>query len=160
MKRGRLVQSFLSHKWDIILLQETHVCDTNDIKIWSKLWPGKSFFSFGSNHSYGVGILFSAHLGVINFDAVQRDNDGRRVIVDFTLNCGHYRLINVYRPNHAPTRKAFIASLATWVVTSCRLIVGGDFSFIENPSLDKQGGNITQGMLGKMNDTTLVKLVT
>ena len=92
MKRGRLVQSFLFHKWDIILLQETHVCDINDIKIWSKLWPGKSFFSFGSNHSCGVGILFGAHLGAINFDAVQRDNDGRRVIVDKQAGAFYFKL--------------------------------------------------------------------
>ena len=73
---------------------------------------------------------------------MQRDNDGRRVIVNLALNCVLYRLINVYGSNHAPTRKAFIASMATWVGTSRRLIVGGDFDFIEKPSLDKQGGNI------------------
>ena len=34
-------------------------------------------------------------------------------------------------------------------MTSRRLIVGGDFNFIENPSLDKQGGNINAGDVGK-----------
>ena len=46
-------------QFDIVFLQETHVTNIIEAKKFIKLWKGKAIWSFGSNRSRGVGILFN-----------------------------------------------------------------------------------------------------
>ena len=44
--------------FDIVFWQETHITNFIESKKFSKLWEGKAVWSFGSNLSRGVDILF------------------------------------------------------------------------------------------------------
>ena len=82
-----------------------------------------------------MGILInSLKFKVANF---KFDIFGRIVILDVNINETDFKLINVYMPNNAGERKEFISNLASFLVTKRHKILGGDFNFVENLSLDK-----------------------
>ena len=76
----------------------------------SKLWEGKSFWSFGTTRSCGVAILLSKQVS-LRVISVNRDTDGRLLCLDINMADRKFRLINVYMPNNAVTRKDFINDL-------------------------------------------------
>lgn len=49
---------------DLILLQETHSCES-DVRFWKSQWGDKAYFSHGSNHSAGVLTLINKFKGDI-----------------------------------------------------------------------------------------------
>ena len=106
----------------------------------SKLWEGKSFWSFGTTRSCGVAILLSKQVS-FRVISVNRDTDGRLFCLDINMADRKFRLINVYMPNNAVTRKDFINDLEGYLITPREIILGGDFNFVQDISLDKMGGN-------------------
>ena len=52
--------------------------------------------------------------------------------------------INVYLPNIVSQRESFL-NISPFLVTKRKVILGGDFNFIENSVLDKTGGNSSLG---------------
>ena len=107
------------------------------------------FWAFGTNHSRGVGIILNS---VLNYKISSFDFDfnGRFLVLDLEINNIGYRLINVYMPNDHSERREFISKLSVFCNTSRNVILGGDFNFVENLQLDKKGGNIGFGDIGKV----------
>ena len=65
---------------DVAFLQETY--STPDIvESWRFQWPGKMYFSHGTNHSRGVLILINDKLQ-FEMKNTQSDSDGRYVLID------------------------------------------------------------------------------
>ena len=56
--------------------------------------------------------------------------------------------MNIYAPNSPRGRKNFFDKLWQYKPGDDNLIVGGDFNCIEEPDLDKQGGNPVSGTSG------------
>ena len=84
----------------------------------------KYFYSFGSNRSRGVGILVS---GQLEYKLVSQfhDYEGRLIYLDLDVGDNKFRFINIYLPNNALERKAFLRSLDTHLITSRSIVLGG-----------------------------------
>ena len=146
-KRSVIFTRLNQLNFDVIYLQETHVTNKREAVKYSKLWKGKSFWSFGTNHARGVGILFSNQLD-ITVVSEKFDMDGRLICVDIDMAGCRHRYINVYQPNIPGERVRFIDALDQYLLGTRDIILGGDFNFVENLVLDKHGGNLNRGDTG------------
>ena len=129
---------------------ETHIANIIEARKFSKLWEGRTFWSFGTRRSCGVGILLSKNLS-FKLISEARDTDGRLLCLDINLADSKYRLINVYMHNDAVNRKQFTNDLEGYLITPREIILGGDFNFVENIELDKMVGNLQLGNSGAVN---------
>ena len=93
-KRRKLFLYFQNHKYDFILLQETH-STVNDIITWKTEWGGDIYFSHGSRHSKGVMILTKPSTNYV-VNSVVEDPNGRYVILNMTVNGTGLELVNVH----------------------------------------------------------------
>lgn len=137
-KRRQHFAYFHRHQFDIIFAQETH--STLEIEnIWKTEWGGSVLFSHGTNCSKGVAILFSPRLDFSISDSYS-DQAGRYIIVDLLLGVTPLTLICCYGPNL--DNPGFFKSVTSKLHDfSCQSIIwGGDFNFVFNLSIDKQGG--------------------
>ena len=57
-KRAKVFHSLLSSKFDIFLLQDTHLSSDVQGKEWEREWWSEAAWSPGSNRSAGVAVLF------------------------------------------------------------------------------------------------------
>ena len=103
--------------------------------------------NLGESHSSGVGIVINLGL---NYKVLHFDFQGRDLVLDLSINTLEFRLINVYLPNIHAERKEFISKLSTFMHTKKNIVLGGDFNFVEDIALDKEGGNLKFGDIGKV----------
>jgi exodeoxyribonuclease-3 len=122
------------------LIQETHISCLQEVNEIDREWKGRTYWSFGSSRSCGVGILFKPNLSH-SVSSFYHDYEGRVILVNCQYNNLKYRLMNIYAPNKERARREFLWSLRRHLGGRIPLFLGGDFNFIENPSLDKTGGN-------------------
>lgn len=78
-------------------MQETHSRMENEIK-WKSEWGGDIYFSHGLSNSRGVMILFKTKVDY-TLNSLYKDNNGRWIVMDITINNLHIILSNVYVPN-------------------------------------------------------------
>ena len=146
-KRDIIWSRLVQLNFDIVFMQETHVTNLGEAKKFSKDFDGKCYWSFGSTRARGVGIMLSSTLDYKYINNTY-DFEGRVACVDIDIGASKLRLINVYCPNNEVDRKEFLSNLQAYLVTSREIILGGDFNFVENPQLDKMGGNLERGTIG------------
>ena len=148
-KRVKVNILFKAHNIDVLFIQESHCSNIKEAKHWENCFSGKGFWSFGQNHSCGVGIILNSNMTykVLHFDF---DYKGRYVVLDLLLNNIEFRLINVYMPNIHAERRSFISDLSVYLNTKKNIVLGGDFNFVQNVCLDKEGGNVGMGDIGKV----------
>jgi exonuclease III len=146
-KRRALFEFCRAEKFDITFLQEVHISCGSQIREWSQNFGGQCCWSLGSSRSRGVGILFHPALDVkiLNF---RHDSEGRLISVNIEYCHQKYRLVNIYCPNEPVERSNFLKDLHLSLQGASNLILGGDFNFVENPKLDKVGGNPIFGCSG------------
>ena len=139
MKRSNIFQLLKLSNVDIVFLQETHCCSMTFAKRWEAEWGGKCFWSFGSNRSKGVAILFASHL-VYSINQFQFDTDGRLISMNIVIGGNKFNLINIYAPVDSVERRKFLRSISHYINKSSdsRVFLGGDFNFVENLTLDMQ----------------------
>ena len=135
--RRKLFAYFHTHKYDLMLLQETHSCQqTTFIGVAS---GAVIYLSHGDNNSRGVAILIKPTLSYsLSKDLI--DPNGRFIIIDIYLNNDSFTIINVYGPNIDDP--SFFKDLSQRLLDfQCSSIIwAGDFNFVFNLQLDKQGG--------------------
>jgi len=146
-KRNRIFTLLKLKGYAIILLQETHCNSLMVAKQWEKEWGGKCFWSFGTARSKGVALLLNPKLH-FNVDHFAFDTNGRMLVLDLKINDASLRVINVYAPNESAERTEWLKGLGRWMTGNRQLIVGGDFNFVEDTSIDKVGGNASYGNSG------------
>ena len=134
-------------KFDIVLLQETHVSSLNDCVLWNCESRFKGYWSLGTSSSCGVGILVREGLQ-LEHCSYRYDHAGRVALLDFTYNKQDFRIVNLYVPTDGSQRIEFLQSLDCYLVTRRRLVVGGDFNCLLDLSKDKCGGNPSLGDTG------------
>ena len=150
LKRRSVFNHFHLSPYDVILLQETHV-QQSDIISWNTEWRDSCYWNPGPTpHSCGVGILLNNKTPMTSLN-VSRDDCGR-VLSLTLLHDGHtVTLVNVYAPACPTDRPPFFPSLATYLSSTHINIVGGDFNVVADPLLDRSGGTIsshhTQGII-------------
>lgn len=128
------------HKYDIIFLQETHW--TTDLQAAIKReWIGDIYFNNGTANSCGVTIFFNPRFNYTHINTSQ-DSSGRVLAITIKIDDHYLHLVNLYAPNSDTDRRQFFSSLEPFF-SSRYYVIGGDFNSIVNPTLDKQGGNVT-----------------
>ena len=145
-KRQKIFEYFKTSKYDIIFMQEVHITNISEAKIWGREWEGKCFWSFGTANSCGVGIIFRKNLDV-QIQKFHLDTSGRYIVVDCSINSCQIKLLNVYAPNNPAARKDFFNQIQYQLYGNQNIILGGDFNCIE---FDKDKiGNLNFGKEGK-----------
>ena len=132
---------------NIYLLQETHIADKEDEQQWAREWGGPCVWSRGSHRSCGVGILLCPNSDM-SIESSLHDNEGRVISVRIKYKEHVINILNIYAPTIPSERKHFMNNIWQYKTGDNNLILGGDFNCVEEPSLDKLGGNPTSGTAG------------
>ena len=145
-KRTNIFEWLRMNKYDIILLQETYIHCKQDTETITREWGGRHHWSFGDFKSRGVGILFSESFrGKIDLNSISTDQEGRIISVMVEINDITSQVCNVYCPTHSSERSEFLDKLPSYIKGNIPLITGGDWNCMENPQMDKFGGNPCTG---------------
>ena len=97
-KRVNIYDWLTAIKVDIVLLQETHYAEKNELK-YNSSWFGKSYHCYSdSSFSRGVSILIrkDLHVNVIN---THMSIDGRNILLNLKIEDNIVTIVNVYVPN-------------------------------------------------------------
>ena len=145
-KRLKLFQYFknkISPK-GILFLQETHSFKVTE-KIWSDEFNGNSFFSHGKSNSCDVLVGFYGNINHI-VQKKLRDNSGRMLVLDVTINCTEYLLINLYNGNTESEQLNILESLSDILkdfqdLSEKNIIFAGDVHLFFDQNLESAGGN-------------------
>ena len=132
-------------KLDICFLQETH--STKEIEsYWRSEWGGKIWYSHGTSKAKGVAIIFRRGID-IKIHEVDRDDQGRAIVMKIEFEKKIYLLLNVYGPNNDDSQ--FYKKKFDWIrkFTYDHLIVGGDFNTVLNSEVDRNQGEHKNKML-------------
>lgn len=142
VKRKTIFQWFKEQHSGITFLQETHSTD-KDEKRWKAEWGNEIIFSHGTGSRCGVALLIDLK-NEYHINDIKRDDDGRLVMIDITIDNEVYILINVYAPtkDDSKAQKEFFSKLEMKLNQhiGSNVIVGGDFNVCINPEIDKFGG--------------------
>ena len=82
---------------NIVFLQETHSIKSREF-IWKSEWGGRIWFSHVSSQAKGVAIMITKNIDCKVLE-VERDAEGRFIIVKVEIKKKRYLLGNVYGPN-------------------------------------------------------------
>ena len=131
---------FHNQKCDAIFLQETY-STSQTIQSWENELGGKIYANHGTNHSKGVAILFNPKLNFA-LESIQRDQNGRVIILSIVLDGNKFVLANVYSPNDQNAQRSFFANVSSLLhpFANENIILGGDFNCCMSAE-DKSGGN-------------------
>ena len=156
LKHDLIRQFVTQHKFDILLLQETHVENVKLAKsIEQTLQSDNCIWNFGKSNSCGVAIfLFNKN---IRIERYHLDFFGRVIRLDFSLEgFPNFRLINAYFPSDSSERLEFLNSFSQYFTGARNIILGGDFNFVFDTNLDKIGGNLHKGTDGSRSFKTII----
>lgn len=125
---------------DLILLQETHSCES-DTKFWRTQWGNTAYFSHGSNHSAGVLIFLHKLKGDI-LETVLSD-DGRWIILVIKQDNAIFIVCNLYGYNSHASNKIFFNEIIVKLKElhkkyhGSHIILGGDFNECPDDTIDR-----------------------
>ena len=138
-RRAVLGEIFRQKKLDVILLQETHSDQDNEVD-WRLWWRGQHLLSHGTNLSAGVAVLFSPSL-TVNILSHSEPIPGRFLMVRVEIRGFVFAIFNIYAPNNTSERVAlfhvFRDKLASVAQGDC-IVVGGDWNCCTD-TLDRIG---------------------
>lgn len=156
-KRRDLLTYLVKEGCDIVLLQETK-CQSREVaRDWMRIAPFESDWSCSGETKGGAAILVRKGCPIKEI-CFRNKNDGRRLSVDFIWEEKKWKIENVYAPDTAAERRAF---LKRWIEeldgdeeeeeqedgVDYRL-VGGDWNCIGDTAVDKIGGDPATGRIG------------
>ena len=131
LKRNGLFAWLKEKKIDIALVQETY-CTESFIKVFNREWKGPIYHGFSdSSHSRGVCIIVDENVNcnVIN---THRTEDGRRVLINATIDDTDISIICLYAPNNMRDRLEFFQKTSRWInknaLFKSSLLVSGDMN--------------------------------
>ncbi|KAJ8030141.1 hypothetical protein HOLleu_26461 [Holothuria leucospilota] len=138
-EKRRMIFAYL-HKsqYDIIFMQETHSLLTDEQR-WRAEWGGTAIFSHGANSSRGVAVLFK-NAFCFEIKRQLKDDHGRYILLEILVNNMIFSLVCIYGPNIDDPRFYRLVFNQLENLQCDNVICGGDFNFVFNLSLDKQGG--------------------
>ena len=127
-KRRSIFRWFHKQNAHFYMLQETY-SDKKTIATWESEWGGKIVCNHGTKHSKGVMILVNPKYDA-EIVSVEKDNNGRLIILDIKINDSHVILINIYAPNDSSQQVQFFHSIQQKLENYAdeNIIIGGDFN--------------------------------
>ena len=134
IKRKKILEYFKRQQCDILLLQETHLTDTEHEKL-KRDWVGTVLYNSYNSKSRGVAVLFHKKIG-IKILKTNKDQEGRMLIVKFDFKGMQTTVINIYAPN-GDDSQFYKTVLLESTQSYGQCIIGGDFNLILNPCMDK-----------------------
>ena len=96
--------------------------------------------SSGRHRSCGVAILYNSRLSL---SSCARDQHGRLLCAQLTLNSTTFQVCNIYGPNKAKDGDVFFESLYPVLDLDLPCILCGDFNTVVDPYMDRRGYNPT-----------------
>ena len=136
-KRQSVFHHLRRKNFDVCLLQETHM-ENKDLSLWKQQWSGRIYASCGDSKSKGVAILINPKLGN-TVEQLYQDVDGRIIIISINICDKNFLIVNVYGPNtDQPEFIQEVIQAIENVPDYDYLIMGGDFNFVMNPSIDRK----------------------
>uniref|UniRef100_A0A3Q3G8L9 Reverse transcriptase domain-containing protein n=1 Tax=Kryptolebias marmoratus TaxID=37003 RepID=A0A3Q3G8L9_KRYMA len=135
IKRRKVLQALKKEGVDIALLQETHLNDSEHLKL-QQCGFEHVFFSSFTNKSRGVAILVKNSVPFKVIDCT-KDENGRYVLVRAMINGEEFAILNVYFPPGHPIN--FLTGIMAKLMDLSleNVIVGGDFNCLKNPLIDR-----------------------
>ena len=146
-KREKVFKFLLDKQFDIYLLQETHLSDVMQGKLWETQWGGHALWSPGTNRSAGVGLLFRPG-SAIEIVSHKTDTDSRVLSAKLKLAERTFQVVNIYAPNNHSDRETFFGNLWRLVFRNVDTIMAGDFNCVPDIHLDKWGSDDSFGDKG------------
>jgi len=158
IKRNRIFNTLEMMDVNIIFLQETHVSCQNVASKYASEWKGLSFWSVTSiTASCGVAVLFKRDI-TVSVNLINIDPQGRFCKIHCTIDSNYYQLINIYCPNLVSDRLLFLDTILKLVDRDIVTVLAGDFNFVEDPLLDKNGGSTSNAYKDKSSRMALNKI--
>jgi hypothetical protein len=137
-KRRKVLKWARKKKFDIMTMQESHFED-KDKNDWKEIWDGTILYSSGTNRSKGVLTLINKNT---EHEVIEehKDTEGRWTVTKLRIFNLKLTLANFYGPNDdEPIHlKNMLEKIEE--IESEKIIIVGDFNFIQNVNLDKFGG--------------------
>ena len=135
IKRTKVMTHIKNLNADIMFLQETHLCNSDQRKL-NRPWIDQIFHYKFNVKTRGTAILIRKNVHFISVKVIT-DSNGRYVIATGTLYEKQVILVSVYAPNWDDHK--FVSSLFTTIpnLDSHLLIMGGDMNCVIDPTLDK-----------------------
>ena len=137
-KKRKSVFNFMKTlKYDIYLLQETHLDGTKNHNLWRQQWGGHIFASYGTSNARGVTTLISPNFGP-KVSQRYSDKNGRINCVDFCIGNQKYVIANIYGPNEDSSEFIHeVIRAVEYYPEFENTIIGGDFNFVMDAELDR-----------------------
>jgi len=130
---------------DIIFFQESKINNPQTITLFKNIfYRFKLFWSPSEGNSGGLITLIKKSIQIT--DTIVSKN---YLISDLKIENLKYRLINIYCPTKVSQRMEVLKEIEFAFFSRRIVILGGDFNFIPNSKIDKQGGNLRYGTKGQ-----------
>ena len=141
-KIDELYEKIKNEKIDILLLQETHLINADEIKLANEMKAKgayKTFFSEGTNSSSGVAVILWSKIDY-RPESIYIGQNGRIITIDIkTPDKKTIHLVNIYAPTNcdARTKHQFFEDIDIYVHSNHPTIIVGDINCITNTELDR-----------------------
>lgn len=126
IKRKKILCYLKKEKVQIAMLQETHLTDSEHLKL-KKDWVGQVYYASFNSRRRGVAILVHKSLPLTEIE-VRADKLGRYVVIKGLLYGEYTSFLNIYAPpNHPATFHTHVFSIfSDWLFPSS--VAGGDLN--------------------------------
>lgn len=133
VKRKRVLTYLKKLKTDIAFIQETHLT-IHEHKKWRRDWVGQ-VFSSQLTQARGIAILINKNIPITIQETINEPL-GRYVLINCQMYSEHWTRLNLYAPNYNDI--SFIQNIFLKASEGHQhMLIGGDFNFCLDPSLDK-----------------------
>uniref|UniRef100_A0A3Q1BRK9 exodeoxyribonuclease III n=1 Tax=Amphiprion ocellaris TaxID=80972 RepID=A0A3Q1BRK9_AMPOC len=140
-KRVKIMDYVSKLKADILLLQETHLLQSEE-KCLSDSNYSIIFSSCYNSRQRGVSILVHKRIP-FTLNSTVTDSEGRYIIIQATIFNKLYSIVNLYAPNNEdPAFFHTVFSHLADLSANSTTIIGGDFNIVLNPSVDRSNSPI------------------
>ena len=121
-RAARLLRSLIEFQIDVVALQETHFVSSVDERVFRNDYF--VFSSYGTTSGRGVTLLVKQSLDAV-VNVVFRDEVGRLLVADLSVEEKHFRLVIVHAPCNIRKRRNFFAALEPYLTDPKRTIFSG-----------------------------------
>lgn len=134
IKRRKILTYLKRQSTDVIFIQETHLSDAEHVKL-RRDWVGHVYHSSFNSKARGVAILINKKLN-FKLISIEKDGNGRFILVKGELNSNRVTLVSIYGPNHDDAT-FFNDLVLKFAIAEGPGLVGGDFNLVLDPNLDR-----------------------
>jgi len=142
-KRNQIFTWLKDKSYKIYCIQETHSTPVNEER-WRSEWGGPILFNHGSSNSRGLMVLFQENV-LYTVHQTLRDDSGRWIILDVTIDSFRFCLVNIYAPNtDDPSFFVDIENnVQAFTTSGLYSVIVGDFNTVLDVKMDRAGHQVS-----------------